>query len=192
MSDSVVQISSRIRELREISDISQQELADKLNISIETYLEYENAQVGIPISTLYEIAGILGVEFSELLTGSTPRLQHYCYVKKGEAPYIERYKGYQFQNLAYNFKNKKVEPLLVTIEPEENKEMSLVTHGGQEFNYVLEGQIKIILGSSEIIMSEGDSIYFDPSIPHGQAAVDNKPGKFLTIILHDEGGKPHA
>lgn len=192
MSDSVVQISNRIRELREISDISQQELANKLNISLETYMEYENANVGIPISTLYEIAGYLGVEFSELLTGSTPRLHNYCYVKKGEAPFIERFKGYQFQNLAYNFRNKKVEPLLVTIEPEENKEMSLVTHGGQEFNYVLEGQIKIILGSSEIIMSEGDSIYFDPTIPHGQAAVDNKPGKFLTIILHDEGGTPNA
>jgi len=193
MSDSVVQISNRIRELREISDISQQELAQKLNIPLETYLEYENAQVGIPISTLYDIASLLGVEFSELLTGSSPHLQNYCYVKNGEAPYIERYKGYKFQNLAYNFRNKKVEPLLVTIEPEENKEMSLVTHGGQEFNYVLEGKIKIILGSTEIIMSEGDSIYFDPSIPHGQAAVDNKPGKFLTIILHDdEGGKPRA
>ena len=36
-------------------------------------------------------------------------------------------------------------------------------------------------------MSQGDSIYFDPTIPHGQTAVDDKPGKFLTIILHDKG-----
>jgi len=192
MSDTVVQIANRIRELREISDMSQQELADKLKIPLETYVKYENGEVGVPISTLYEIAGLLGVEFAELLTGSSPRLQNYCYVKKGEAPFIERYKGYKFQSLAYSFKNKKIEPLLVTIEPEENKEMSLVTHGGQEFNYVLEGKIKVILGSTEIIMSEGDSIYFDPSIPHGQAAVENKPGKFLTIILHDEGGHPRA
>jgi quercetin dioxygenase-like cupin family protein len=81
--------------------------------------------------------------------------------------------------------NKKIEPLLVTIEPEENKKMALVSHPGQEFNFILEGQIKIILGGKEILLSEGDSIYFDPTIPHGQTAMDGKPGKFLTVILHD-------
>lgn len=185
MSESIVQIADRIRELREISGLSGEELAGKLNIPSETYFQYENAEVGIPISTLYEIAGHLGVELTELLTGSTPHLQSYCYVKKGEAPYIERYKGYQFQSLAFNFMNKKIEPLLVTIEPEENKKMALVTHPGQEFNYALEGRIRVILGGTEIILSEGDSIYFDPNIPHGQTAMDGKPGKFLTVILHD-------
>jgi transcriptional regulator with XRE-family HTH domain len=185
MSENIVQISDRIRELREISGLTGEDLARKLNISTETYNIYENAQAGIPISILYEIAGILGVELTELLTGSTPHLHNYCLVKKGEAPFIERYKGYKFQSLAFNFMNKKIEPLLVTIEPEENKKRTLVAHPGQEFNYVLEGRIKVILGGAEIIMQEGDSIYFDPTIPHGQAALDEKPGKFLTVILHD-------
>lgn len=185
MSENIIQIANRIRELREISDISCDELAKKLGISKDTYMQYENAETGVPISTLYEIAGIFGVQLTELLTGSSPRLQNYCLVKNGEAPYIERYKGYKFQSLAYNFRNKKIEPLLVTIEPEENKQMALVTHSGQEFNYVLEGRIKVILGGTEIEMSTGDSIYFDPTIPHGQTALDDKPGKFLTIILHE-------
>lgn len=185
MSEGNAQIADRIRELREVSEITSNELADKLNIPLDVYMKYENGEIGVPISTLYEIAGILGVQLGELLTGSTPRLQSYCYVKSGEAPNIERYTGYKFQNLAYNFTKKKIEPLLVTIEPEENKKMELVTHPGQEFNYVLEGHVKIILGSTEIVMSPGDSIYFDPNIPHGQTAVDGKPAKFLTIILHD-------
>lgn len=185
MLESNVRIADRIRELREISDMSCSALAQKLNIPLETYMEYENAQTGIPISTLYQIAGILGVQLTDLLTGTSPHLRNYCYVKNGEAPYIERYKGYRFQSLAFNFANKKIEPLLVTIEPEENKKMSLVTHPGQEFNYVLEGRIKVILGGTEIIMEPGDSIYFDPTIPHGQTAVDDAPGKFLTVILHD-------
>ena len=188
MSETRSQIADRIRELREISDMSVDVLSQKLNIPKDTYLQYENGETGVPISTLYEIAGILDVELTELLTGSTPRLQSYCYVKKGEAPYIERYKGYKFQSLSYGFKNKRIEPLLVTIEPEENKKMELVTHSGQEFNYVLEGQIKF--GGTEIIMSEGDSIYFDPTMPHGQTAVDGKPGKFITVILHDDHEKP--
>jgi len=186
LSDTTRQIADRIRELREISGMTADTLAHRLNITPEEYSRYENAAEGVPISTLYQIAGILDVELTELLTGSTPRLQNYCYVKNGEAPYIERYKGYKFQSLAYSFMNKKVEPLLVTLDPEENKKMSLVTHPGQAFNYVLEGRIKVILGGKEIVMGPGDSLYFDPTIPHGQTTADDKPGKFLTVILNDK------
>ncbi len=187
MSETIKQIADRIREAREISEITTDTLARRLNLPIDTYLKYENAEDGVPISTLYEIAGILGIEMTQLLTGSTPRLHNYSYTKAGEAPDIERFEGYRFQSPAYNFANKLFEPLLVTIDPEENKKMALVAHSGQEFNYVLEGKIRVILGGTEIIMSQGDSIYFDPTIPHGQTAVDDKPGKFLTIILHDKG-----
>lgn len=187
MSETIKQIADRIREAREVSEITPDSLARRLNLPVDTYLKYENAEEGIPISTLYEIAGILGVEMTQLLTGSTPRLHNYSFTKAGEAPDIERFKGYRFQSPAYNFANKLFEPLLVTIDPEENKKMTLVAHSGQEFNYVLEGKIRIILGGAEIIMSPGDSIYFDPTIPHGQTAVDDKPGKFLTVILHDKG-----
>lgn len=185
LSDTIRQIAERIREIREVSGYTAESLARRLNIPPDVYMKYENAEEGIPISTLYQLAGILKVELTELLTGSTPHLHSYCLVKNGEAPYIERYKGYSFQNLAYSFVNKKIEPLLVTIDPEENKQMSLVTHPGQEFNFVLEGRIRVILGGKELILEPGDSLYFDPTIPHGQTAVDDKPGKFLTVIVND-------
>jgi quercetin dioxygenase-like cupin family protein len=106
-------------------------------------------------------------------------------VRHGEGVETERFKGYNFQNLAYNFIGKKCEPLLVTIEPEENKKMSLVTHPGQEFNFVITGKVKVILGAAQLELSEGDALYFDPNIPHGQVAVDGRPAQFLTVILHD-------
>lgn len=185
MSESTVQIAERIREIREICEMTQEEAAKKLGISFGTYVQYENAGTNIPISVLYEMAKVFKVDLTELLTGRPPRLQNYCFVKNGEGIEVERYKGYSFQSLAFNFKNKKIEPLLVTVEPEDMKKMSLVTHPGQEFNYVLEGKIKVILGGKEIEMSRGDSIYFDPTIPHGQMALDGGTAKFLTVILHD-------
>jgi Uncharacterized conserved protein, contains double-stranded beta-helix domain len=186
MSENVKEIAERIREVREIKGLAMDEAAKKLGIQLETYIKYEDATAGIPISTLYEMARIFGVEFTELLTGTSPRLHNYCLVRNGEAVDIERYKGYKFQSLAYNFVNKKIEPLMVTIEPEENDKISLVVHPGQEFNYVLEGRIKVILGGNEVELSVGDSLYFDPLIPHGQTALDDKPAKFLTVILHDK------
>lgn len=185
MSENIGQIADRVRELREISGLSAEMLAGTLNIAVNEYEQYENGSSGIPISMLYELAGIFKVELTELLTGLTPKLHSFCLVKNGEATDVERYKGYKFQSLAYNFANKKIEPLLVTIEPEENKKMSLVTHPGQEFNYVLEGSVRVILGGKEVDMSVGDSIYFDPTIPHGQTALDGKQARFLTVILHD-------
>ncbi len=185
MSESIKQIAERIREIREDCNLTQDEVSSRLGIALETYMQYENTEADIPISVLYEMAGLFKVELTELLTGTSPKLHSYCFVKDGEGIEVERYKGYNFQSLAFNFINKRIEPLLVTIEPEENKKMSLVTHPGQEFNYVLEGKIKVILGGKEIEMSKGDSIYFDPAIPHGQVALDEKPAKFITVILHD-------
>jgi DNA-binding XRE family transcriptional regulator/mannose-6-phosphate isomerase-like protein (cupin superfamily) len=189
MSNIMREIAVRIREIRESCEMTREEAAKHLNIPCETYISYEDAKSDIPISVLYEMARIFKVDLTDLLTGKPPRLHNYCLVRNGEGIEIERYKGYSFQSLAFNFINKKVEPLLVTIEPEENKKMSLVTHPGQEFNYVLEGKIKVILGGTEIKMSRGDSIYFDPTIPHGQMAVNGETAKFLTIILHDDNIK---
>lgn len=185
MTETIQQIAERIREVRENSGLTPQEVADELQIQLSVYNQYEKAAVDIPISILYEMARIFHVDLTDLLTGSSPKLHSYCLVKEGEGIEIERYPGYKFQSLAYNFVNKKIEPLLVLIEPEENKKMSLVTHPGQEFNYCLEGKIKVILGGQEIQLNPGDSLYFDPTIPHGQIAADGQPAKFLTVILHD-------
>lgn len=185
MSESIKQIAERIREIRENCDLTLERAVEELDIPLETYIQYESSGADIPISVLYEMSGLFKVDLTELLTGNSPKLHSYCLVKSSEGIEVERYKGYKFQSLAYNFIHKKVEPLLVTIDPEENKKMSLVTHPGQEFNYVLEGKVKVILGGKEIEMSEGDSLYFDPVIPHGQIAADGKPARFLTIILHE-------
>jgi len=185
MTERIQQIAERIREVRENSGLTPQEVAETLQVPLSVYNQYETAEADIPISVLYEMARIFHVDLTDLLTGSSPKLHSYCLVKQGEGIEIERYRGYKFQSLAYNFVNKKVEPLLVFIEPEENKQMSLVTHTGQEFNYCLEGKIKVILGGQEIELNPGDSLYFDPTIPHGQMAVNCQTAKFLTVILHD-------
>ena len=57
----------------------------------------------------------------------------------------------------------------------------LVSHGGQEFNYVLSGKVAVVLGAKTILLNEGDSVYFDPRIRHGQYAVDGE-ARFLTVI----------
>ncbi len=178
--DKLKLVTERIRYLRDILDLSQIEVAEKLGISIELYNDYESGKKDMPISIMYGVAAIFGVDAAEILTGETPRMLDYTVTRKGCGIGIDRYAGYKFEALAHNYKGKNKEPMLVTIEVS-NTQPELVTHGGQEFNYVLDGKIGVILGKKTVVLEKGDCIYFDPSTPHGQYAIDGV-ATFLTVI----------
>ena len=117
MSDQIQQIAARLRELRELREMSQEEAAAKLGHTLEEYRDFEDGRADIPVSLLHAAAELFGVDMTELLTGRAPRLRSFCLTRKGEGIKVERYKGYDFQSLAYNFIHRSVEPLLVTVDP---------------------------------------------------------------------------
>lgn len=184
MSDQIKQIAIRIKELREISGISLETLSKEFDVSVETYKDYESGNVDIPVSFLYEVANKFNVELTAILTGNNPKLHTYCLVRSSKGVSVERRKEYKYQNLAYNFSHKKAEPFLVTVEPDsDNSPVHFNSHPGQEFNYVLEGTIKIVINGHELILNEGDSLFFDSGANHGMKALNGKPARFLAIIL---------
>ncbi len=179
--EEIMKIAARIRELREISGFSAADIAAKLDIDESTYTAYERTGQDIPINVLFRIAHLLQVDFNELLTGQSPHLSSYCLVKRGHGHPVDRHKGYSFQSLAYTYKRRMMEPLLVTVEPSEVPPAP-VTHAGQEFNLCLEGNMEVLFDGKAIPLSEGDSIYFNSTRPHGQQAVGGR-ARFLTVIL---------
>ena len=179
MNEQIAQIAARIRELREILDITPDCVAVKVGVSVEQYQSYENASSDIPIGVLYGVAAEFGVDPTVLMTGEAPRMDEYSIVRAGQGVKVDRYAGYSFSALAFNYKNRDMDPMIVTLC--RTDEAQLVTHSGQEFNYVLEGSIKIIIGKREFALDPGDSVYFNPGIPHGQRALTAQ-AKFLTVI----------
>ena len=182
MKEKIEEIATRVRELRELSEISLQEMADHLNVSKETYEDYECGNVDIPASILFEIANKLKVSMSLLLTGQEPRMHIFSVTRKGEGVEVERRKQYRYQNLAGKFVHKKAEPFIVTVEPKEEKP-SVYSHPGQEFDYVLEGTLKLYIHDNEIVLEEGDSIFFDSSYGHAMVALNDRPAKMLVIVM---------
>ena len=180
MNERLQQIPARIRELREILELTPEDMAVHLRISTGEYSGYEEGGQDIPISVLYEIAALFGVDMTVLLTGDTPRMNTHTVVRQGEGVNVERFAGYNYSAMAYNFIGRVMEPLLVELSPSDD-EPALVMHPGQEFNYVVSGKVKIRIGKLEYILNQGDSIYFDPLLPHGQRAVDGA-ASFLTVI----------
>ena len=176
----IAQIPGRIKELREILEISVMDIAKDIDVPMESYIKYETGELDIPISILYKISLKLGVDTTVLLTGEDPRMDTASVCRKGKGVKIERYPGYEFSSLAYNFKGRTIEPLLVYLDPSREK-AAPVFHPGQEFNYIVEGKVQITIGKKDYMLEAGDSIYFNAEIPHGQAALDG-PAAFLTII----------
>jgi len=183
MSEEMLQVAKRLKEIREVCGYSVDDAAKRLGIDREKYIGYEESGDDIPISVLFEITNFYGVDMTEVLTGKSAKLSTYSVVKKGHGKGVERYPGYSFEGLAYKFKHRIMEPLMVTVEPDGvGGKMSLISHRGQEFNYVVEGTVAVIIGDEEITLEAGDCIYFDPNLPHGQKAVGGKRAKFLTVI----------
>ena len=108
-------------------------------------------------------------------------LNTYHLIRRGGGKVVNRNPEYHFEDLAYRYANKIMQPLLVTLEPDDTP-AKLITHGGQEFNLVLEGTVILTLGDKEFTMTAGDSIYFNPTIPHGQRCGGDVKARFLTVI----------
>lgn len=184
MQEKIREIAARIRELRELSDISADEMAGSLGLAPDIYKKYETAEEDIPASILFEIAGKLKVEMSVLLTGKDPHMNVFTVTRRGEGIGVERRSEYKYEALAANFIHKKAELFVVTVESgQEEGDLHKNSHPGQEFNYLLEGELVVYIHDHEIRLKTGDSIFFDSGYSHAMRAVGDKPAKFLAIIL---------
>ncbi len=181
MTEEIYMVARRISELRDIFGFDIETVAEKLGITPEHYEQYETSGVDIPISVLYKLASIYNVDMTELLSGKSPKLNTISVVREGEGLVIERFKGYEYKDIGFKFVHRKMEPLIVILNPSEEKP-EMVMHSGQEINYCLQGEMVLYYDNNEVILKPGDCAYFDPSHPHGQKCAGNIPAKFLTVI----------
>ena len=183
VSDQVRQIAQRVKELREISDLTVAEVASKVELSPEEYEAYESGRVDMSISLLIKLSELYGVDTTTLLTGQAPRLSVCALTRRNMGTTVKRAKHYIYKNLAYNFNHRKIEPLLVTVEPGTNADMETNSHEGHEFDYVLLGALRLKVGDQDMILNEGDSAYYDSIHPHAMQAYGDKTCVFLAMVI---------
>ena len=175
------EIGDRISGLRDACGYTREEMASALNLDTEIYVAYEENGLDIPISIIFEIANKFNVDFTEIITGTAGKLTTYHVVRAGKGRVIDRYDGYFYNDLAYRYSHKIMQPLMVTLLPTEEPAEELV-HSGQEFNYVVKGTVVLRFDGKDILLNEGDSIYFNSAHPHSQRCGNNESAVFLTVI----------
>ena len=186
------EVGYRIREMRNIAGLSVEEMAAKTEVSVTEYERYEAGECDFPFTFIHKCAKAFGIELTDLLEGSSAKLSSYTVTRRGQGQSTAKEDGIEIKNLAPMFKNKKAEPYWVKYEysaAQQNRPIHLTTHSGQEFDLIMEGKLKVQVGEHTEILSEGDSIFYDSSTPHGMIAVDGQDCNFLAVVLPGENTK---
>ena len=85
-------------------------------------------------------------------------------------------------HLGFEKKNRRMEPFIVTLEPATLKTSKTSVHEGEEFIFVLEGEMEVIFGDHADILYPGDSIYYDSNIPHRVQCHQDKVTRILAVL----------
>ena len=186
----IQEMASRIRELREIQNLTVEQMAKKTDVTVEEYLSCEQGKSDLNFAFIYRCAMALSVNVTDIIEGYSPNLKSYSVTRAGLGQKVAQAHGMTYYNLAYAFQNRIAEPLYVRSiydENAQNQDIELTTHEGQELDIVIEGNLMVQVGEHKEILGPGDTIYFDSDKPHGMIAVNGKDCVFYAIVLNPTG-----
>ena len=186
MNFSIKEVAERLKGMRDILNISIEEMCEKTGVSVDDYQLIEQGEKDFSVTFVYKCAEIFDVDIIEFLTGENPKLEKRSVVKKGKGLPVKIREGFEYQHLAYLFKDKNIETFYVIApynEEEHNKPIPLSSHEGQEFDYIISGSLKTMIDGKMEILNAGDSVIYDSSAPHGMIAANGEKCEFLAILI---------
>jgi len=169
--------------------MSIEELAKASNSSVNLIESLENGDLVPSLTPIFKIARALGVRLGTFLDDapqSGPVL-----TKSGSSESIVRFSGkidgtkdskLDFYALAAEKQDRHMEPFLIDVHPLESDEYKLSSHEGEEFIYVMDGEIEVLYGQEKYLLKKGDSIYYDSIVPHDLHAFGKDVAKILAVI----------
>jgi transcriptional regulator with XRE-family HTH domain len=182
-----VRVGEKIKELREKKGFSLKEMADLTGFSTALLSQMENHLVSPSLGTIIKLARALGVRVGDFLGESQG--EPFSIVRRDERKKVSRFAskdgvkyGYSYESLGYDKKDRHMEPFIVTLEPATVKPSKTSVHEGEEFIFVLEGEMEVILGNHRDVLYPGDSIYYDSTIPHRVQCHQDKITKILAVL----------
>jgi transcriptional regulator with XRE-family HTH domain len=185
-------LGQKIKNLRQRKGMSLQVTAEKANLSEPLLSQIEGEVVAPPVATLLKISKAMGVNIGYFFQEQETE-KHAVVVPRNERKRVFRRihedpskVGYYYESLAYPKSEKHMEPFHVTFEVKKKEDLIFFTHKGEEFIYVLDGQLEFNFENETYSLGPGDSLYFDSSIPHAFRAVGKKNAAAIDVIYAPE------
>jgi transcriptional regulator with XRE-family HTH domain len=185
-------LGQKIKNLRQRRGMTLQQVAEKASLSEPLLSQIEGEVVAPPVATLLKISKGLGVNIGYFFQDQETE-KHAVVVPQNERKKVFRRihedpskVGYYYESLAYPKAEKHMEPFHVTFEVKKKEDLLFFTHRGEEFIYVLDGQLEFNYENETYSLGAGDSLYFDSSIPHAFRAVGKNNATALDVIYASE------
>ena len=183
-------VGERVRQVRDKRRLSLEDVSQRTGIDVSMLSQIEEGAVAPPLGTIIKLAKALEMRMGYFISGEEDR--PYTIVRHSDRKVVSRYDskkakyyGYEYESLAPHKKERHMEPFLVTLEPAETEE-ERSTHDGQEFIFVLQGQMEVRLGEELHVLDPGDAIYYDSTVPHLVKAHGKKTTKILAVLYTEK------
>ena len=186
MEDYLIGIGKRIKEIRKGSSNTISEIASRAGVTSGLISRIENGRTIPSLPVLLKIITSLDVEVTEFFNGMPhSNGANFIVSRKEENAIIEKEDdavGFVYKNIF----GKQISSLgfeVVLLEVHPNSKRDKVTTDAYEFKYILTGECSYIIGEEEVLLKEGDSIFFDGRIPHVPVNKSSQPSKMLVVYF---------
>lgn len=181
-------VGEKIKQIREMKKVSIEELAARSGMELAMIQKIEQEKNIPSLAPLVKIARALGVRLGTFLDDSDsygPVVVRSGEYKKGArftSQASDAREHLNFFSLAFDKAGRNMEPFIVEIEPALQSDYMLSSHEGEEFIYVLEGEVEINYGKETYTLNKGDSIYLDSIVLHNVHAANQNSAKILAVV----------
>ncbi|TLN00466.1 helix-turn-helix domain-containing protein [bacterium] len=178
-------LGDRIRKARETHNLTIQELSNRTGIDTDILKRIEANKMTPPLGELVKLGKALETRMSFLISPGTDKPM--TIVRADQRKEVSRHAGrssvrygYFYESLAPEKANRLMEPFMITLTLSDEVKPSI--HDGQEFLFVLEGQMMAQVGDQKEYLKPGDAVYYDSSEPHFVKCVGGKEAKILAVL----------
>jgi len=188
MSSSNTIVGSKIKGIRESKNISIEEISERSGLSTDQIISIENDQYLPSLGPLIKIARALGVRLGTFLDDNDELGPVVCRAEERNSSIsfsngaTDARKHMEYHSLAKQKAGRHMEPFIIDIQPSEEKNFKLSAHEGEEFIYVMEGEVEIEYGKEKYNLKVGDSIFYDSIVEHHVHGAIGKSAKILAVV----------
>jgi transcriptional regulator with XRE-family HTH domain len=192
-----LKVGEKITALRKKMGLTVEELAEDSGLARIVISQIESDAVSPTIAALIRIAKALDKDVNYFFQEEEPENIRIEVVRESERKKVQRKPAsgnhplsYSYQSLSFRKAHKHMQPFLVEFDIDVDEEVEMLTHEGEEFLFLLQGKLEMHTDREVITLKEGDSVYFESSIPHcliGKGSV--KPKAVVAIYTPEKSAK---
>jgi len=168
----------KLRKIRESHQWTVEEMAQQTGQTPETIRQVESDGVVPSVSFLLKLSRALNVD-----PGTFLRDEEKSAIKDRRAQaFVQRAKSFNYQTLTPGAENEHLRGFMITIEPYQDHKPVALKHEGEEFVYVMEGDLELTLDNKKSHLKPGESMHFNSETPHKMKSLSKETTRCLVVL----------